>query len=97
MVKRHRWFPWLELACVVACIPLLLALSRVTELKHLVLESYSSRSPAPIGLGLSIIVAIYITIRLMFIHAGLILTFPLLVITFYILIGAILLFLGAIF
>lgn len=97
MVKRHRWFPWLELACAVACIPLLFALSRVTELKHLVLESYSSRSPAPIGLGLSIVVAIYITIRLMFIHAGLILTFPLLVVTVYVLIGAILLFFGAIF
>ena len=97
MVKRHRWFPWLELVCAVACVPLLLAFFRVTELKHLVLESYSNRSPAPIGLGLSIIVAIYFTIRLMFIHAGLILTFPLLVITFYILIGAILLFLGAIF
>ena len=97
MVKRHRWFPWLELACAAACIPLLFALSRVTELKHLVLESYSSRSPAPIGLGLSIVVAIYITIRLMFIHAGLILTFPLLVVTVYILIGAIMLFLGALF
>ena len=97
MVKRHRWFPWLELVCAVACVPLLLAFFRVTELKHLVLESYSNRSPAPIGLGLSIVVSIYITIRLMFIHAGLILTFPLLVVTVYILIGAIMLFLGAIF
>lgn len=95
-MKHHRWFPWLELACAVACIPLLLAFSRVTDFKHLVLESYSNRSPAPISLGLSIVVAIYITIRLMFIHVGLVLTFPLLVVTIYVLIGAILLFLGAI-
>ena len=93
-MKRHQWFPWLELACAVACVPLLLAFSRVTDLRHLVLESYSTRSPAPLALGLSIIVAVYITIRLMFIHVGLVFTFPLLAVAIYVLIGAILLFIG---
>jgi hypothetical protein len=97
MVKRFRWFPWLELACAAACVPLLFAFSRMMDLKHAIPASYSNRSPAPIALGLSIVAAVYITVRLMFVHLGLVVTFPLLVIGGYVVIGAILLFLGGIF
>ena len=96
-MPRPRWFPWLELACAIACVPLLFALSRITDLKHITLESYSNRSPAPVALGLSIVVATYFTIRLMFVHLGLVVIFPLLVVGGYVVIGAILLFLGEIF
>ena len=97
MVKRLRWFPWLEVACGVTCIPLLVAFAHMMDMKHVVPSSYSNRSPAPIALGLSFVFSTYAVVRLMFVHPALLVTFPFLVFGGYVVLGAALIFFGSIF
>jgi hypothetical protein len=97
MVKRLRWFPWLEVACGVVCIPLFVAFMHMMDMKHAVPSSYSNRSPAPIALGFSFVFSSYGVVRFMFVHPALLITFPFLVFAGYILFGAVFIFFGSIF
>ena len=96
-MNRPRWFPVLEIAAFLLCIPAFVMFSHLMDIKHAAPENYSNRSGAHVALWFAAVLALYGTTRLALVHLGMIVVLPVLFFVLYVVCGALVVLFGSVF